>query len=496
MVKSTSPSASEREIKDERSLTRKLGLWTTVSLVAGSIIGSSIFMKPAVMSAQLGSPLLLVGVWIAAGIISLMGAAVNAEIGAMLPVTGGQYIFFQKMYGNFFAYLYGWACFSVINTASIASIAFIFSQYAETFVTLPRFSPPVEHSIEWSIPFIGNLYPLANAGVKMLTILLILVLTWVNCCSVKAGGRVQVLFSAAKVMALVLMVCLLLFSGKGDTAHFTQSSLNTDLSGFALVAGIIAAMSGAFAAYDGWNNISFVAGEIKQPGTNIPRGLFIGIITCIVLYVITNFAYLYVLPIDTMAKSTLVATDALTPVAGSAGAGVIAVLVMVSSLGCTNGNVLACARVSFEMSRQGYFFQAAGKVHPKFETPANALWLHTLICCLFVISGSFDMLTDMFIFITWIFYGFGAYGIFILRKKMPAADRPYKVHGYPWVPLLFVLFTAFYFVMTLYKDINDYLSGKTAFINSVFGLVLVLAGVPFYFYFRRTKKKKAFTTGA
>ncbi|HOZ77726.1 MAG TPA: amino acid permease [Ferruginibacter sp.] len=471
------------------TLSRKIGLWTTVSLVAGSIIGSSIFMKPAIMAGQLGSPLLLVGVWIAAGLISLMGAAVNAEIGAMLPVTGGQYVFFQKMYGNFFAYLYGWAAFAVINTASIASIAFIFSQYAETFVSLPRFSQGVEQSIHWYIPFIGKLYPLENAGVKTLTIILIVVLTWVNCRSVKAGGRVQVLFSAAKIMALVLMVCMLFFSGKGDVAHFTEPSSTIHLSGTALVAGIIAAMSGAFAAYDGWNNISFVAGEIKEPGRNIPKGLFIGLVTCIILYVITNLAYLYILPVDTMAGSSLVATDALTPVAGNAGAGLIALLVMVSSLGCTNGNILACARVSFEMSRQGCFFASTGKVHPKYQTPANALWLHTLVSCLFVVSGSFDMLTDLFIFVTWIFYGFGAYGIFILRRKMPAAERPYKVHGYPWLPLVFVLFTAFYFVMTLYTDISNYVSGKTQFISSVFGLLLVLAGVPLYFYFRMKRKE-------
>jgi len=443
-----------------------------------------------VMAGQLGSPLLLVGVWIAAGAISLMGAAVNAEIGAMLPVTGGQYVFFQKMYGNFFAYLYGWAAFAVINTASIASIAFIFSQYAETFVSLPHFSPALERSIHWYIPFIGKLYPLENAGVKTLTIVLIVTLTWVNCRSVKAGGTVQVLFSAAKIMALVVMACLLFFSGKGNTAHFTQSSSTIHLSGVALVAGIIAAMSGAFAAYDGWNNISFVAGEIKEPGRNIPKGMFIGVVTCICLYVITNLAYLYVLPVDAMAGSPLVAKDALFPVTGKAGAGFIALLVMVSSLGCTNGNILSCARVSFEMARQGCFFASTGKVHPKYQTPANALWLHTAVSCLFVVSGSFDMLTDLFIFVTWIFYGFGAYGIFILRKKMPAADRPYKVHGYPWMPLTFVLFTAFYFVMTLYTDINNYITGKTDFINSVFGLVLVLAGVPLYFYFRKKEKKQ------
>ena len=471
------------------SLTRKLGLWTTVSIVAGSVIGSSIFMKPAVMAGQLGSPLLLVVVWIAAGVISMMGAAVNAEIGAMLPVTGGQYVFFQKMYGDFFAYLYGWAAFAVINTASVAAIAFIFSQYAEYFIHLQRFAAAIEHSWQINLPFIGQLYPLENAGVKSLTILLILLLTWINCRSVKAGGRVQLLFSAAKIIALLMMVIMIFFSGKGNTHNFIQASSSVHLGGLALVGGIIAAMSGAFAAYDGWNNIGFVAGEIKEPGKNIPKGLFIGLGICILLYVLTNQAYLYILPIDTMAKSSLVATDALNPVMGNVGAGLIALLVMISTLGCTNGNILACPRVTFEMANRGYFFSSTGKVHPKYQTPSNAIWLHTLITCLFVLTGSFDMLTDLFVFVTWIFYGFGAFGVFILRKKMPDAERPYKVRGYPWVPLIFVLFTAFYFVMTLYTDINNYITGKTHFINSVFGLVLVLAGVPLYFYFKKKKRK-------
>lgn len=470
------------------SLTRKLGLWTTVSLVAGSIIGSSIFMKPAVMAGQLGSPLLLVAVWVAAGIISLMGAAVNAEIGAMLPVTGGQYVFFQKMYGDFFAYLYGWAAFAVINTASVAAISFIFSQYAEYFIHLPRFSEAIEKSWQINLPFIGHLYPLENAGVKSLTIFLILVLTWVNCRSVKAGGRVQLISSAAKIIALLLMVAMIFFSGKGNTHNFVKPSSTTHLSGASLIAGIIAAMSGAFAAYDGWNNISFVAGEIKEPGKNIPRGLIIGLCICILLYVLTNQAYLYILPIDTMAKSSLVATDALDPVIGNTGAGLIALLVLISTLGCTNGNILACPRVTFEMAKQGYFFSSISKIHPKHQTPANAIWLHTVLTCLFVLTGSFDMLTDLFVFVTWIFYGFGAFGIFMLRKKMPNAERPYKAWGYPLLPIIFVAFTAFYIVMTLYTDINNYIEGKTHFINSVFGLALTLLGLPLYFYFRRKRK--------
>ncbi|MEO6720897.1 MAG: amino acid permease [Ferruginibacter sp.] len=470
------------------ALARKIGLWTTVSIVAGSVIGSSIFMKPAIMAGQLGSPLLLLFVWVFAGIISMMGAAINAEIGAMMPVTGGQYVFFQKMYGNFFAYLYGWACFSVINTASVASIAYIFSQYTEYFFTLPRFSPAVEQSSQITLPFIGQIFPLENFGVKTLTIFIVLALTWINSQSVKGGGAVQVLFSAVKVIALLLMIGLIFFSGKGSTNNFIQHAPGASLKGWGMLAGIVAALSGAFAAYDGWNNIGFVAGEINNPKKNIPRGLFIGLGLCIILYVLTSQAYLYILPIDTMANSKLVATDALQPILGNTGAGMIALLVMISAFGATNGNILACARVTFAMAREGVFFKTVGKVHPKHQTPFNALWLHALVTCLFVISGSFDMLTDLFVFITWIFYGFAAAGIFILRKKMPQAERPYKAWGYPITPIIFVIFSAFYFVLTLYADINNYVTGKTHFISSVFGLALTAIGIPFYFYFKRKNR--------
>ncbi len=313
-------------------LSRKLNLWATISIVAGSVIGSSIFMKPAIMAGQLGSPLLLLFVWVFAGAISMMGAAINAEIGTMLPVTGGQYVFFQKMYGNFFAYLYGWASFSVINTASIAAIAYIFSQYAEYFFILPRFTTEIEHAWHLTIPFLGTLYPLENFGVKTLTILIIVWLTFINTRSVKAGGLVQILFSAIKVAALVLMIGLIFFSGKGSTQNFTQISAAGGLHGWGYIAGIIAALSGAFAAYDGWNNIGFVAGEINHPKKNIPRGLFIGLGICILLYVLTSQAYLYMLPIDVMAKSTLVATDAVSPILGNVGASLIAIMVMVSTV--------------------------------------------------------------------------------------------------------------------------------------------------------------------
>jgi basic amino acid/polyamine antiporter, APA family len=212
--------------------------------------------------------------------------------------------------------------------------------------------------------------------------------------------------------------------------------------------------------------------------------LLIGLGLCVALYLLTSQAYLYILPVDKMAASQLVATDALMPVLGAAGAGMIALLVMLSTFGCLNGNILACSRVTYEMAAEGSFFKVAAKVSVTHGTPAGALWLHAVWSCVFVFSGSFDMLTDLFVFVTWIFYGFAAAGIFILRKKMPHAERPYRVPGYPWLPLLFIVFTVFYFGMTVYSDVSNYLIGKTHFINSVFGLLLMLMGLPIYYWVR------------
>ena len=472
----------------EPQLKRQLGLWAAVSIVAGSVIGSSIFMKPATMASQVGSPEILLLVWIIAGIVSMFGGMINAEIGTLLPKTGGQYVYFRHMYGEFFAFIYGWAAFIVINTAAIAAIAFIFAEYTGYFIDLPRFGVDIEKSFQINIPFIGKIFPLEKIGVKSLAILLIILFTWINYYSVKAGGAVQVFFSVIKVASLILLAAIIFFSGNGSTENFFRDSSTVDLTTWGIISGSIAATSGALAAYDGWNNLGFVAGEIKDPRKNIPRGLFIGLGICIFLYVLTSQAYLYALPIEEMQKSSLVASDALTKVSGVAGASLIAILVIISCMGATNGNILPCARLTFAMGQEGSFSTWAGKVHPRFNTPGNALWLQGIWSSLYVLSGSFDMLTDMFVFITWIFYGFAAYGIFILRKKMPDAERPYRVWGYPWVPILFIFFTAFYFVVTLYNDINNYVTGKSYFINSVFGLLLTVIGIPLYFYFRKKNR--------
>ena len=381
---------------------RTLSLNTTIALVIGGVIGSGIFMKPALMASQLGSPLLLISVWIVAGIITLFGALSNAEVAAMFPETGGQYVFFKKMYGDAFAFLYGWAAFSVFNTAGNASIAYVFSQYANYFVELPHFSVGIEKSFTVHIPLVGNVFPLENFGVKMLTVFLILILTTVNYLSIAYGGALQRILTALKAIAIVLLIFGILFSGKGS-GHNIVTSIPSMPHGWDLIGAYMAAIAGAFWAYDGWNNITFVAGEIKDPQRNIPKSLFLGLSFCIIIYVLVNLAYLYVLPIDKMALSTFVASDSATVTWGLIGGGIIAIMVMLSTLGSANSNVLATARVTYAMSEENRWFAWAGKPQKKFNTPGNALILNAIWTIILILSGSFDMLTDMLIFVSWFF---------------------------------------------------------------------------------------------
>ncbi len=470
-------------------LQKTIGLWSATTIVIGSVIGSSIFMKPATMASQLGSPYLLIIVWIVAGIVSLFGAMAFAELGTMFPETGGQYVFLRKAYGDFIAYLYGWGSIAVINTAAIASIAFVCAAYAGNFVHLPRFDYATEHSMVLHIPFIGDILPLENFGVKTLAIGIIIVVTVANYISVKAGNSIQFVSTLLKAIALILLVFGVLFSGKGSAQNFFQNSSSFHLTGWALFAAFMAATTGAFASYDGWNNLAMVAGELKSPEKNITKSLFMGLLACIVIYVLISIAYLYMLPIDEMASSRLVATDAVTKVMGTAGGSIVSILIIIATFGAVCSNLLANARVVFAMSEAKSFFPWAGKIHSKFRTPGNSVLILGFWSCLFVLSGSFDILADMFIFMSWVFYGLVVAGVFILRKKMANAERPYRVKGYPVLPAIFILFTGFYLATTVYNDIDNYAKGKVPFINSFFGMLLTAIGIPLYYYFKRKNGK-------
>ena len=464
-----------------------LGLFTTVMMVVGGVIGSGIFKKPGVMAAHVGSPELLLLVWVLAGVLTIFGALTNAEIASMIPETGGQYLFFDRMYGPFTAFLYGWAVFAIIQTGSIAAVAYIFAEYATQFVHLPQFPDPIA---AWSVHVwgVGDIAPLKDIGVKAVAGALIAVLTAVNYLGVRFGGLVQNIFTIAKVSAMVaLMAGAFLLPTGAAASNLTTGSSFIQPHGLALIAAIAAALQGAFWAYDGWNTLTFIGGEVKNPGRNLPRALCLGMLIVTTIYVLINVAYAYVLPIDTIAQSKLVAADVAERFFHGGGRWVAAA-VMISTLGATNSIILATARVYFSMARRNVFPQFLGRVHPRFHTPAASLVVQGLWSVALLFSGTFDTLTDTLIFVSWIFYAASAYGVFVLRRKEPATPRPYKVPGYPVVPWVFILFALLYLAFTVYNDFADYraaaAAGRPAILNTLFGAGLVLSGTPIYFLYR------------
>jgi APA family basic amino acid/polyamine antiporter len=466
-------------------LARHLGLLTATMVVIGSVIGSGIFKKPALMSSQLHSPELLLAVWVIAGMMTLFGALTNAEIGGMMPAAGGQYVYFNRIYNGFVGYLYGWASFAVIQTGSIASISYVFSEYLGYFFAYPHFGEAVE-KFSIPIPLIGRIFPLADVGTKTVAILAIVALTAVNYVGVRFGGFVQNVLTFLKVAAIAALVLLSFTIGHGDPSNFTSTAPLSHFHGAGgLVAALLMAMSGAFWAYDGWNNVTWVAGEIRQPQRNLPRALILGTAVIVGIYVVTNLAYLYVLPVETMAKSKLVAADVAEAFLGGYGGAFIAAAVMVSTLGAANGSILASARIFYAMAKEKTFFRRLADVHPAYRTPGPSLVVQGAWSSILVLSGTFDQLTDMLIFVSWIFYAMGAFGVFVLRRKMADAVRPYRVWGYPVIPALFVVFAAVFVGFTVYNDIAMYARGEVPIINSLMGLLLVVIGIPFYVFWRR-----------
>jgi basic amino acid/polyamine antiporter, APA family len=276
------------------------------------------------------------------------------------------------------------------------------------------------------------------------------------------------------------------YSGKGTTANFINPSSHPQ-QGWGLLGGLIAALTGAFMSYDGWINITFLGGEVRNPQKNMFLSLSTGVALCIIVYLLVNQAYLYVLPVDKMAASPLVASDAIAVALGTTSGAIVAALIVICTFGAINGNIMATARVTYAMGKDGLFMPFTSKEHPRFHTPGNALWLHGIWTAFLVISGSFDMLADMFTFVTWAVYLLGAIGIMLLRKRMPHQPRPYRVWGYPVVPWLFIAFAAFYVISTIWNDVNNYLNGRVPVINSLLGLSVTALGVPVYLYFRRRK---------
>jgi APA family basic amino acid/polyamine antiporter len=466
--------------------TSRLSLSTSVAIVVGSIIGSGLFIKPASMAAQLASPSLLLLVWVAAGVMSLLGALLFAELGAMLPKTGGLFVHFNHLFGAPMAFLYGWSAFSIINTASVAAIAFVCASYVGQFVPLPQCSDAFVHRYALPLPGLGTLYPFKDIGIKAIAISLVMGFSFINAKSLRAGGRFQQVSAIVNFSIIALLSVGLLSAKSGSISTLSVSYTYTGMLG--LVSGVVAAFTGAFFAYDGWINIVSMAGEIRDPQKNIPRSLFLGVAICMGIYILINFSYFYVLPIDQMAQSQLVAADAMRLAHGNGFALLAGGMIVCCTIGAINANIMATARVTYAMGRDGVLSGWFGQLDKKAETPRNALFLHGTWTSLLLFSGSFDLLADMYVFITWLVYALGAFGILYCRSKEPMRERPYKVVGHPYTTIAFILFSVSYLVATVYKDISLFLQHKQPVINSGLALLITLSGIPLYYFSVRRRE--------
>lgn len=455
-------------------LIRAFGLGTATLFVIGSIVGSGVFKKVAPMSAELGSPGLVLAAWAAAGFITLLGALSNAEVAGLIAEPGGQFVYFRHMYGKPFAFFYGWSTLAVIQSATAAGVAYVFSESLNLLIPLPRLPASWEAVELW-----GVFQPFDNSGVKACTIGLLLALTVINYLGVKLGGWVLKLFASAVLVCIVLVALLCFWGGEGHNLTNFQYFGN-GVGGTSWGGAFFAAMMSAFWAYEGWNTVSFLGGEIQNPKRNIPLSLTLGTLAVVLLYLLINGAYLFAQPISFFQKvhageNQIAAVEVVRSLIGDTGAQGIVVLILLSTFSCTNTTFMGAPRVYYAMAREGLFPKSFGAVHPKFKTPHVAVWVQGFWSSVLVLSGSFDQLTDMLVFAAFIFYGMGAFGVFVLRQKMRDVPRPYKVFGYPWVPLFFVLFCAALVVVSVQERPRE----------AAIGLALILSGIPVYLYFMR-----------
>ena len=426
-------------------LARVFTLLDATMINAGGIIGSGIFMVPATIALLTGSTSLILAVWVFGGLISLFGALSVAELGAAMPRAGGQFVYLNEAYGPVWGYLYGWSCVAVINTASIAAVGVAFSEYLSFF------------------------FPLSTMGIKSVAILSVILLTIINILDVKSGARAQNIFTLLKIGAIFGIISLGLVMDGGSAENIQPFYPDRPLP--ALVGPLGLAMVSVLWTYDGWIFITYVAGEVKNPGRNIPLSLVFCMLIVISIYLLINFVFTYTLGIGAMGTSTLVASDSAFIFLGEKGAVLVSIIILISLLGANNGFILTSARINYAMARNRLFFQQAAKVHPKFKSPANALVIQALWASVLTFSGTYNQLITYIIFASWIFYAMSCAAVIILRKKRPEMKRPYKTPGYPYIPIIFILFAVFLTFNTILEAPRD----------AAVGAGIILAGLPFYF---------------
>jgi APA family basic amino acid/polyamine antiporter len=450
-------------------LKRALGPWAAASMVVGTVIGSGIFLVPKTMIRNVGSVEAVYMVWVVGGLLSLAGALSYAELAAALPEAGGEYAFLREAYGPLWGFIYSWTQMWVAKSGSIATLATGF------FLYLTNFFEPLK-GVFYTIPLpIGpNGGPLEIQYGQLFAIALILGLGWLNYYGVKIGGDVQVAVTGIKVALIAAIIFAGLFFGHAHSAD-TLAAAPATFSGF------IAALVAALWAYDGWNNVSMVSSEIKEPQKNLPRALIGGTLAVIVIYLVANAAYFHVLKPSEVAGGTRVAAEMMDRIFGGWGASAVSIAAMISIFAALNGSILSGSRVPYAAARDGYFFKAVARVHPHHRTPGVSIIVLNLWAALLVLSGKYDDLFNLVIFASWILYGMTAAAVPVLRWRRPDLVRPYRTVGYPFVPVLFIIGAFVLLITTAIERPRE----------SLMGIGLIVLGIPFYFYWKNKRNGNA-----
>jgi APA family basic amino acid/polyamine antiporter len=461
---------------NHRKLVRTLGMGYVIIFVVANIIGSGVYKKIAPMASELHSSIWILIAWIVGGIITLFGALSNAEVAGLLADTGGEFVYLKKIYNRFFSFMYGWSLFTVIQTATISSLAYVFAQSLNSIITIPVIFSSLQH-----FTLGGIFYPFQDFGVKMTAILLILILTGLNISGLKSGAGVSRALTVLVFIGLLTVVFFGLSSVTVKPANFMDFKELTN--GTITLSSFYTAMLAAFWAYQGWVSVGFIGGEVKDPTRNIPKGIVTGVFIVIFIYLLVNVTYLTLLSIPQLVHihesgNQIAAVEAVRTFWGKGGVMFISLLILVTTLGCTNASILTGARPYYAMAREKLFFRGIAKIN-NANVPSNSLLWQGIWASVLVLSGTFDQLTDMIIFSVFIFYGATALGVFILRHRIPDEHRPYKVWGYPVVPAVFILFCVGLFFNTIITRPRE----------AAIGLILIFSGIPVYFFLKRKYSK-------
>lgn len=455
-------------------LIRGLSLRDTIALVIGTIIGTGIFLKTARMGQAVGSPELVLLAWIAAGILSLAGALTYAELGALFPEAGGEYVYLRAAYGPLPAFMFGWMRLIVGSAGSIAIFGVAFATFISALVPLDSVW------IEKPFTFLGQNILWQFGAKQIVAVGVILFFSLLNCFRVVFGGRVQTILTVLKVLGIVtIIIGVFFFAPSADWSHLVRGPGVAAWSGLSAFG---AAMLAALWAFDGWNNMPMVAGEVREPARNIPLALSIGTVVVLVIYLLANVAYCYALPFNEIltANSSAhpdalpVATKAAQTFLGSSGGKLVSIAFLLSTIGALHGSILTNSRITFAMARDGVFFSRFGELNEKTAVPVAAIILQAVWASVLAVSGTFDQLTDCVVFAGWIFYAATTSSVFVLRKKFPDWPRSYRTVGYPVVPIIFIGVAIWLIVNTL----------TTNPMESLVGLVLIGVGLPIYWWKR------------